>query len=144
MVDALKRARRWLLPPSGCAIDLRPAEVVPEVELQLPDGAVVPVGELRVDAERTARYHAADKAVAEVVARGLFTTEREQQFFFHYYAPSVNELRDYLASKWRHTHFDGDVYSRAIDRARAHPDARVVLRELVGIRTLRPVRAKST
>ena len=138
MVDALRRAGRWVEPPLGCIIDLRPAHVVPHIELGLPDGAHVPIGGLVVDAERRERHMAADLAVLAVVKQGLFTVEREQEFSFYRHPESVDELRQYIATKWQHTRLDDATYASAIDAQRARPDGRLWLREQVAIRVLRP------
>lgn len=135
MVDALIRAGRWLA-PQGVVIDLRPADVVPDIELGLPDGTVVHVGEPVVDDERRARHRAAADALQTVIARRLFVIKDEEQFSFFYYPDSPEELRDYLATKWRQTWIDDRTYARMLDALAAHPDGRLWLREQVGIRTL--------
>lgn len=137
MVDALSRAGRWIEPPLGCIIDLRPAHVVPDVELGLRDGTVVRVGGLVVEDDRRARHAAADAAVREVVARELFTVEDELQFLFYRYPDSADELRDYIATKWQHTHMDEATHARAVEMLRANAGGRLWLREQVAIRTLR-------
>jgi hypothetical protein len=111
---------------------------VPHVELGLPDGAHVPIGGLVADAERRERHMAADLAVLAAVKHGLFTVEREQEFSFYRYPESVDELRQYIATKWQHTRLDDATYARAIDAQRARPDGRLWLREQVAIRVLRP------
>jgi hypothetical protein len=139
MVDALRRASRWLDPPLGSIIDLRPAHVVPHIELGLPDGALVPVGGLVVDDERRARHMAADLAIRALVTDGVFTVEREQEFSFYRYPESVDELRRYIATKWQHARLDDATYARAIREQGARPDGRLWLREQVAIRVLRPI-----
>ena len=137
MVDALSRAARWIT-PGGCVIDLRPADVVAEVEIGLPDGSVVSVGGLTVDAERRARHCAADEAVADVTSTRLFRVDREERFQFYYYPDSPDQLREYIAAKWRHSRLDDSTYHQAGDLLRAHPEGRLWLREEVGIRCLLP------
>ena len=141
MVDALNRAREWLQPPHGIVIDLRPADVVPHVEIGFADGTVHRVGGLAVDDERRERHRAADTALREVVARGLFIVEDELVFLFYYYSDSADELRDYLAAKWRQTRLDDQTHARVVEAMRAHPGSRLWLREQVAIRTLRPTGA---
>ena len=138
MVDALRRSSRWVKPPLGCIIDLRPADVVPDVEFGLPDGSITRVGGLVVDQERRARHAAADAALREVVRRGDLVVLDEEQFWFFRYPVSAGELREYIATKWQHTHLDDHTYARASDIQRANPNARLWLRERVGIRSLRP------
>ncbi|HUE88313.1 MAG TPA: hypothetical protein VMO26_19735 [Vicinamibacterales bacterium] len=133
--------RRWLASPHGCVIDLRPADVHGTVAVGLPDGGIVAVGELVVEDERRARHGAADAAVREVVERRLFTRHGEQQFPFFYYPDSADELRDYVAAKWRNTHLDPATHRLAIAASAKHPEGRLWLREQVGIRVLQPVTA---
>jgi len=138
MVDALNRARRWVKPPSGRIIDLRPAHVVAEVELGLPDGSIAAVGGLVVGDERRQRHRAADLAVSAVVQRGTLTVSAEREFPFYRYANSADELREYIATKWQHTHLDAATEARAHEMMRANPGARLWLRERVAIRNLLP------
>jgi hypothetical protein len=138
MVDALCRARRWAQPPLGCVIDLRPADVAAHVEIGLADGSTVGVGGLVVDAERHARHAAADAALDTVLARRVLTLEDEERFWFLRYASTIDELRDYIASKWQHTRLDAGTHARALEVQRTHPDGRLCLRERVVIRRLRP------
>jgi hypothetical protein len=138
MVDALIRARRWLKPPLGRLIDLRPAHVVPHVEIKLADGTIAHVGGLVVDDERRQRHLAADLAVSTARGRGLLAVTGEEEFSFYRYPDSADDLRDYIAVKWQHTHLDAATYARAGEMIRANPGARLWLREQVGIRILRP------
>jgi hypothetical protein len=138
MVHALSRACRWLRPPSGRIIDLRPAHVVPDVEIRFVDGSIQHVGGLVVDDERRRRHLAADLAVSTVVQRGTFTVNAEQEFPFYRYASSAEELREYIATKWQHTHLDAATEARAHEMMRANPGARLWLRERVAIRSLVP------
>jgi hypothetical protein len=141
MVHALRRVRRWLASPHGCIIDLRPADVHGTVAIGLPDGSIVGVGELVVDDERRARHRAAHEAVREVVERRLFSLHDEEQFFFFYYPDSADELRDYVAAKWRNTHMAPATHRLAKEAVNRHPGGRLWLREQVGIRVLQPVKA---
>ena len=138
MVDALIRARRWLA-PDGVVIDLRPAHAVTDIEMGLPDGTVIHIGEPVVDDSRRARHRAADEALRAVVGRHVFVVKDEEQVPFLYYPDSPEELRDYLATTWRGTRIDDRVFARIIAAVRVHPGGRLWLRESVGIRTLMPV-----
>lgn len=137
MVDALIRARRWLV-PGGVAIDLRPAHVVPDIELGLSDGTVITVGQPVVGEERRARHRAADRALRTVIECGAYVVENEERFSFFYYPDSPDELRDHLAAKWRDTRIADDTYAGVVTAVRAHPGGRLWLREPVAIRQLRP------
>src|SRR5438094_10471602 len=113
MVDALSRARRWLKAPSGRIIDLRPAHVVPDVELGLPDGSIAHVGGLLVDDERRQRHLAADLAGLTVVRRRVRSVTGEQECSFYRYRDSAYELRDYIAPNGRQAHLDAVTHCRA-------------------------------
>lgn len=82
MVDALRRASRWLDPPG------RLTHVVPRVELGTADGTVVPIGDLIGDDDRRLRHAAADLAVLAPVEHGFFGLEAEEQFAFFRYPSS--------------------------------------------------------
>jgi len=138
MVDALSRACRWVRPPHGCLVDLRPADIHPDVELGLLDGTVLHVGGLVVDDERRRRHAAADAAVRTTVDRGLVCVKNQQVFSFYRYPDSPDELRDYIAAKWQYTHMDASTHARACGLLRENPGARLWLRERVGIRLLVP------
>ena len=135
MVDALARARRWLT-PTGVALDLRPAAVVPDIEIGLPSGGIVQIGGPIVDEERRERHRNADAALRAALSLGIFTVRDDERFSFFYYPESPDELRDYLATKWRHTRIDDATHARTVAATRAHPDGRLWLREQVAIRTL--------
>jgi hypothetical protein len=137
MVDALIRARRWLA-PSGVVIDLRPADVVPDIEIALPDGSPLVVGHARVGEDRRTRHRAADRALGAVLQHRVFDVTDEEQFSFFYYPDSLDALREHLATKWRDTHIDDATHGRVVAAVAAHPEGRLCLRERVAIRTLRP------
>jgi hypothetical protein len=143
MVDALYRASRWTTPPLGCVIDLRPAGGIPQVELGLADGAVVPVGSLVVDEERSIRHANADAALRAALTRGILSLENEREFSFYRYPESPDDLRDYIAAKWRHTRLDATTHARAAALLRQYPKGKLWLREQVVIRLLRPQESKT-
>ncbi len=140
MVDALHRARRWLKPPFGRIIDLRPADVVARVEVRLGSGEVVDVGGLVVDDERRARHAAADAALRTVIAQGAVVIHEPAEFPFYRYFDSAEELRDYIAIKWDHTRVDARTFRDTIALLGSHAGARLQLREQVAIRILRPAK----
>jgi|SRR5579862_2527480 len=135
MVDALTRACRWVR-DDGCLVDLRPADVVAHVQIGLPDGTCMDAGGVDVEDERRSRHTSADLALHTVLARGAFVVESERTFEFCRYADSPDEMRDYIASKWRQTLIGAATHARAVDLLRRHPHGRVQLVERVGIRKL--------
>lgn len=139
MVDALCRTLKWLT-PSGCVIDLRPAETLPRIGVGPSGGEGVHVGGLVVEPERHERHAAADRAVAAVLARKQFVIDDAREFVFDRYADSAEELRDYIARSWRQTRMDDATVRRAAETLAARPGMRLWLRERAGIRRLRPVR----
>jgi hypothetical protein len=138
MVDALCRTRLWLK-SDGRLIDLRPADTIPEVVVGLDPQSHV-VGVLTVDTARHQRHAAADRALATVLDRQLFVLEEAREFIFHRYADSADELRDYIAAKWKETRLDDATRLRTATALSARPGARLWLRERVAIRRLRPSR----
>jgi len=136
MVDALDRAQRWLK-RGGCLIDLRPAHTIPEVVVGADEHARV-VGVLTVEAERHQRHAAADSALGHVLDRQLFVLEEAREFVFHRYADSAEELRDYIAEKWKQTRLDDATCLRTAAALDNDAGARLWLRERVAFRRLRP------
>jgi hypothetical protein len=124
MVDALRRAHRYLA-PGGSLIDLHPSAMPPAVEIGLAD-----VG--GVDSPDASRRHAAaDAALAAVAADGLFAVQREISFDFYTYGDSIEELRDYVADEWRDSRIAADVVARARAALECAPGGTVRLRERV-------------
>jgi hypothetical protein len=142
MVDALCRAARWVKPPPGCVIDLRPANVVADVEIGCVDGNVLSAGGLVVRDQRRARHAAADAALHTTLDRGLLTVVDEEEFSFYRYPDSISELRDYIATKWQDTELDASTCARADHLQRANAGSRLWLREQVMIRRLSPKRVE--
>jgi hypothetical protein len=136
MVDALCRARGWLK-PNGYLIDLRPADTIPWVIVGSDEHSSV-IGPLTVDAARQQRHAAADRALATVLDRHLFVLEDAREFVFHRYADSADELRDYIAAKWKETRLDETTRAGTVAALSTRPGARLWLREQVAIRRLRP------
>jgi hypothetical protein len=136
MVDALCGARCWLK-SDGYLIDLRPAEVVPRLEIGYPGGDTAFVGVLVVQEERRLRHAAADRALKVVLERRLFHLEQARDFWFLRYADSPRELQEYVATRWNDTRLDDATRDRAGEMLSRRPDARLKLRERVAIRSLR-------
>jgi len=130
MVDALHRAHR-LVEPSGWVIDIHPAA----------SDAAVEVGAIRtgrVDAgDAPVRHAAAARALATVVAAGLFAIDRTHHFSFYTYGDSVEELRDYVEENWRNAHIDDETMRRTREALRADPSARPRVHEHVHVTTFR-------
>jgi hypothetical protein len=137
MVDALCRARSWLK-PDGCLIDVRPAHTIPDVVIGSGEHPTV-IGVLTVEAERHERHAAANHALDDVLDRQLFVLEELREFAFLRYADSAEELRDYIAQRWRQTRLDDATCLRAAAALRDRPGARLWLHERVVIRRLRPL-----
>jgi hypothetical protein len=137
MVDALCRSRDWLK-ADGCLIDLRPADPTPEVVVGLRNESRA-VGTLTVEMARHQRHAAADRALAQVLGRQLFILEEAREFIFHRFADTADELRDYVATKWRETRLDPIIHRRAAEALSVRPGGRLWLREKVAIRRLRAV-----
>ena len=142
MVDALCRAARWVKPPPACIIDLRPANVVADVEVGRADRTVACAGGLVVRPERYARHAAADAALRVVLARGVLAVLDEEEFSFYRYPDSADELREYIATDWRDTCLDDATHSRAVGLQHANPGSRLWLREQVIIRRLTSQRGR--
>ena len=137
MVHALCRSRDWLK-ADGCLIDLRPGDPTPEVMVGSKDESRA-IGTLTVEPARQQRHAAADRALAWVLDRQLFKLEEAREFIFHRYADTADELRDYVASKWKETRLDEITHRCAAEALSVRQGARLWLREEVAIRRLRPV-----
>jgi hypothetical protein len=137
MVDALSRTRGWLK-PDGRLVDLRPAHTIPEVVIGSAERATV-IGVLTVEAERHERHAAANNALDDVLDRQLFVLEELSEFAFLRYADTAEELRDYIAERWKQTRLDDATCVRTAAALRDRVDARLWLRERVAMRRLRPL-----
>src|SRR5262249_17053897 len=115
MVDALRRARRWVR-PDGCLIDIHPTALPSSIEV---DG--IAIGHVET-ADGPARHAAADAAVARAVRDDLFVVDGSGLFDFYTYADALDELREHIEANWR----DARVVARAAaGRARAHEEVRI-------------------
>jgi hypothetical protein len=115
MVDALRRATRWLR-PDGCVIDIHPTPLPSTIEV---DG--VTVGRVQTT-DGPERHAAADAAVAAVVRDGLFTVAGSAVFDFYTCADTLDELREYIEDNWR----DARVFAGATaGRPRSHEQVRI-------------------
>ena len=115
MVDALRRARRWLR-SDGCVVDIHPTPLPFTIEV---DG--IAVGRVQT-ADAATRHAAADAAVAEMVRAGLFTVEGTSVFDFYTYAATLDELREHIEANWRDARV---VAGAAAGSPRAHEQVRM-------------------
>ena len=145
MVPALEEAHR-LLGPSGTLIDIHPVFGTARVEVHHA-GQVVFAEPASASPEEGVLH--ADEALAHVVARGLFVSERHSEFDFHVYGSSSDELGDFLAQADAHSNqaceeacdaFESELFGR-VDRMMAGKAgaAEVAYHERARITRLRPV-----
>jgi hypothetical protein len=133
MVDALRRAHRWLQ-RDGVLIDLHPTESPASVEV-----GAQRTGTVDVD-DDPFRHAAAGAALSRVVDTGLFAVERTAEFAFYTYADTVEELRDHVEENWRSARIDTAVLKRTSAALRATSGVRPRVREQVRLTRLRPTR----
>jgi hypothetical protein len=93
MVHALKEIHH-LLKPGGRLIDIHPFAEASLIEIHQGQAIIFsePVPTTSLD-----DIQQADNALAAVIQQGLFAVERASEFDFRIYAPSVSQLRDFLA-----------------------------------------------
>jgi hypothetical protein len=139
MVDALRRAHS-LLDSGGMVVDIHPTPAPAHLDIatgsefvrladRLDDGT--PSGPRR-------RHMAADAAVVAGVSSGMFTREGATEFTFRTHADTVDELLDYLQTKWKQLHFAAADLTRARDHlARRHGTAIVVTERVTACRLAR-------
>jgi SAM-dependent methyltransferase len=145
MVAALKESHR-LLGPSGTLIDIHPVFGTARVEVHCA-GQVVFAEPASASPDEGVLQ--ADEALAHVVARGLFVSERHREFDFRVYGSSGDELGDFLDEADAHSNqgceeacdaFTSELFAR-VDRIMAGKAsaAEVAYHERVRIARLRPV-----
>lgn len=98
MVHALLECWRALT-PGGYLIDLRPYSANPAIELVRESGETIVPGHIN-DESGIPLDLVADKAIAEVLRRGLFSLERETAFKFNYYWPALEGMVEYVTVRW--------------------------------------------
>lgn len=94
MVHALEGIER-LLRPDGSLIDIHPVLGAPLVEVHAGGGVAFAESSPSYDYEEDLRQ--AKAALARIVERGVFVTDRGHEFDFLTYGSSVAELRDFVA-----------------------------------------------
>jgi hypothetical protein len=135
MVDALDRIH-GLLDPDGRLVDLHPTVERAHLELESSDGTTLHPGDL-ISEDARDRHERADRAVARVIADGLFTMEAVVEVSFRRYADSIDELRGYVAARSTGARFDDRTVKAVHDTHR--PGAALWLREQLRVTKLRPV-----
>ena len=89
MVHALEEIHR-LLKPDGFLIDIHPVAEHSSIEIHQ-NGKINPVGHLEVD-QWCVDFREADKALTEIVQRGMFTVEQKSIFDALTYYDSAAEM----------------------------------------------------
>jgi hypothetical protein len=131
MVHALHRAHT-LLAPGGCLLDLRPTPETAEIEVG--DATIGPL-----DADQADRRHvAAEAALAEAVAAGLFLVDGEREISFRCYGDSIEELREHVHASWRDSRLSEPLVARTRAAVDANPAATVRVTERLRLTKLRP------
>ncbi len=95
MVHALEEIHR-LLRPGGCLIDIHPTQSPTLLEIHR-DGIII--FSVPVPGQTFQDIQDADDALAQVIGDGLFKLERMIEIDWRTYAPSADELRDYVAQE---------------------------------------------
>ena len=116
MVDALRRARRWVT-PDGSVIDIHPTAV--DAWLEIDDQRIGPLD----GGDAPERHANATAAVDAALDEGLFVAASAVDFLFFTYGDSLDELRDHIAAHWRSTRIGDALYESARARRRADPRA---------------------
>jgi hypothetical protein len=93
MVDALRRASRWVK-ADGCVIDVHPTNAIPPIEV-----AGRRVGHVATP-DGPARHAAADAALRESIASGLYVEAASATFDFYTWGDTLDELRDHIEENW--------------------------------------------
>jgi hypothetical protein len=127
MVHALETVR-GLLNPAGRLLDIHPLTERAEFQVRV-GGNLVHAGWLR-ETDGGIEYANAERAIATVVARGLFVAEERRAFEFVHHAGSLAEMRAHLARTWKDAVIDEGVALRIQALAdEAGPGGEILLRE---------------
>lgn len=148
MVHALEEIHRLLKPP-GVLIDIHPVSETSPVEIHQ-NGKINPVGELSVP-QWCVDYQQADKALTEIVQRGLFAVELERVFDSLTHYVSVDEMRTSLKASVGKFARDAQSVGESVTQVEALAlraeelmpaaisGAEVIVRERTHISRLRPI-----
>lgn len=126
-----------LLYPNGALVDIHPSAEPPSLQVRVAS-EIHDAGWLR-EADDYIEYEQADRALAQVIERGLFVLERRARFSFTTHAPSLRDLQQHLDDKWQDAIIE-ETTARSIEdllRTRER-DKEILLRESVHIARLRP------
>jgi hypothetical protein len=144
MVHALEEIRR-LLKPDGYLIDIHPVRKAPLINVVQGNDVLFVESDPGYDYDDGLRH--ADEALGEIIRRGSFRIEGENEFEFITYTTSIAEMRDYWA---KYGAFDdepkdnaivehqNDVYTRADEIMRNTSDAEIAYHERARITRLKP------
>ena len=142
MVHALEEIKR-LLKPDGFLIDIHPIREEPLIKIYQGRKLLFAESDPGYDYDESLQH--ADKALEEVVRRGLYRIEGKAEFELVTYASSVAEMRDYWATYGAFedepkdeaiiTRQD-DVYARADEIMRNTLDAEISYHERARITRL--------
>jgi hypothetical protein len=136
MVHALETVH-GLLYPGGRLVDIHPLTERAEFQVRI-GGDLIHAGWLR-ETDGGIEYANAERALASVVARGLFVPEERQAFAFVHHASSLGEMRAHLARTWKDAVIDDAVAVRIQALAgQAGPEGEILLREEPCMTRLRP------
>jgi hypothetical protein len=131
MVDALRRARRWLR-RTGFLVDLHPTSAA----------AVVIVGDTIAGPLQTgsapSRHQAASDAITSVVRESLYTKDDEMEFEHSTYAETLEELQEHVLEDWCEGRIGDDTMARARALLQDAPGVRPRVRERVSASRLLP------
>ena len=98
MVHALSESWR-ILKAGGRLIDLRPYRSEWYVELISKDNPIL-AGKFIGKEEGLTDDDMSDKAISEVIRRGLFKKENKEFFDYSYYWDSFDQMFDYVSTTW--------------------------------------------
>ncbi len=159
MVHALRQIHR-VLAPRGVVADLRPdrrvrqrtpharltpagpAGLTPAGPAGLPQvylGSDLwrgPIGVLQKTAKKLADHRAADRAVQQVLRRGLFVLGAADTFDFRYYFRTLAHLDDHLETAWVETSLPLPTRRRLLAGLRRHPSSQILVVEPVQLNVL--------
>jgi hypothetical protein len=83
------------------------------------------------------RHAAADAAIEACVSSGEFKRDLDTKFTFHTYADTVDELLEFLETKWKQLHFDAGALQRARSLQARRPTSVITVTERVAACRLR-------